>query len=423
MKGASLSASEYYEILSTHVVPLLPGSELNKSPIASKKADVVLQEKLNSILIWPDPKWPYFFRLVRETYPFEADDVNIVKQFIRALREKLPTSGEPFFQYLVDRCSQDAVAWSVQNRIFSDDLLPGILTLFQKWASETYEGQRISVAIGVDPSPDASRISNLHLQEIITQDFSKVLSNGLDTVMILSPSGHVIEHLALAEDSIANGHQTEQWVAPRRYLPLARWATGGRVALALNRHGEILVFKSSRLQFAYRRGKWSHFAHSAIIARMMKSSRERNLTRAVYATCLDVSFSRTGGCIAITKQKNQKKALDYLNRDDLLELAVTSKSALLDHLTSQPFDKIPRPIREEIAAMDGAIVLDHKGTITAAGAIVRVGGGSDGGGRRAAAKALSRLGLAIKVSSDGGITAFSDRGTKQNPEIAFEVSA
>jgi hypothetical protein len=67
--------------------------------------------------------------------------------------------------------------------------------------------------------------------------------------------------------------------------------------------------------------------------------------------------------------------------------------------------------------------LNHKGTVTAAGAIVRVGGGSDGGGRRAAAKALSRLGLAIKVSADGGITAFSDRGTKQHPEIAFEVSA
>jgi DNA integrity scanning protein DisA with diadenylate cyclase activity len=156
---------------------------------------------------------------------------------------------------------------------------------------------------------------------------------------------------------------------------------------------------------------------------MMKSAREQHLSRAVYATCLDVSFSRTGGCIAIAKKKNQKKALEYLNKDDLLNLAVTSKSALLDHLTSQPFDKIPRPIREEIAAMDGAIVLDHNGAITAAGAIVRVRGGSDGGGRRAAAKALSRLGLAIKVSSDGGITAFSDRGTKQNPEIAFEVSA
>jgi hypothetical protein len=423
MKDSSLSAAEYYEILSKHVVPLLPGSDLSKYPLRSKNTEVVHQEKANSILISPDPKWKNCFRLVRATHPFDADDVNIVKQFTTALREKLPTSGQPFFQYLVDRCSQDAVAWSVQQKIFGDDLLPSILALFQKWASETYEGQRISVALGIDPKPDASRISNLHLQEIINQDFSKVLSNGMDTVMVLSPSGHMIEHLALADAVGSTGHKAEQWAAPRRYLPLAGWAIGGRVALALNRHGEILVFKSSRLQFAYRRGKWSHFAHSAIIARMMKSSRDQQLIRAVYATCLDISFSRTGGCIAIAKQNRQRKALEYLNKDDLLELASTSKSALLDHLTRHTFDKIPRQIREEIAAMDGAIILNHKGSITAAGAIVRVGGGSDGGGRRAAAKALSRLGLAIKVSADGGITAFSDRGTKQHPEIAFELSA
>lgn len=422
MKGASLSTTEYYEILSTHVVPLLPGSELKKYPIRSRNTEIVHQERSNSILIWPDPKWQYCFRLIRQTHPFDTDDVNIVTQFTRALREKLPTSGQPFFQYLIDRCSQDAVAWSVQHKTFGDDLLPSILTLFQKWAAETYEGQRISVAIGVDPSPDATRISNLHLQEIINQDFSKVLSNGLDTVMVLSPSGHVIDHLALNAGGDGISHKVEQWVAPRRYLPLAGWATGGRVALALNRHGEILVFKSSRLQFAYRRSKWAHFAHSAIIARMMKSSRDPHLIRAVYATCLDVSFSRTGGCIAIAKQNRQRKALEYLNKDDLLNLASTSKSALLDHLTRHSFDKIPRPIREEIAAMDGAIILNHQGSITAAGAIVRVGGGSDGGGRRAAAKALSRLGLAIKVSADGGITAFSDRGTKQKPEIVFEVS-
>jgi hypothetical protein len=46
---------------------------------------------------------------------------------------------------------------------------------------------------------------------------------------------------------------------------------------------------------------------------------------------------------------------------------------------------------------------------------------SPNGGRKAAAKTLSRLGVAIKVSSDGGITAYSSRGTRENPEIAFEV--
>jgi hypothetical protein len=72
-------------------------------------------------------------------------------------------------------------------------------------------------------------------------------------------------------------------------------------------------------------------------------------------------------------------------------------------------------------SLDGATVLDYRGSVLAAGAIVRVTGGSEGGGRRAAAKALSRLGLAVKISTDGGITAFGSRGSEQNPEIAFEV--
>ena len=366
---------------------MFAGSELQSSPIPDTTKSIVLQERTNSLLVWPDPKWPNCYRLLRTTHPFEADDVRIVTQFIRALREKLGTSGEPFFHYLVDKCSQDAVACSVQHRTMGDDLLPTILTMLKKWASETYEGQRISVAIGVDPSPQASRISNLHLEQIIDQDFAKVLSNGLDTLLVLSPSGHVVEHLALGETT--NDH----WLAPRRYLPIANWASGGRVAFTLNRHGEILVFKSSKLQFAYRRGKWSHFAHSAMIARMAGSSNGRLLMRAVYASCLDISFSRTGGCIAVAKRNRGRKHLACLSNDDLLSLGSTDKSALLSHLTSRPFNEIPRAIREEMAALDGAIVL----------------------------KALSRLGLAVKVSSDGGITAFTDHGTRNNPEIAFEV--
>lgn len=421
MQRTSLSAAEYYGILSSHLVPMFPGAELQETPISDDTKYYVLKERACSLLIWPDSEWSNCFRLRRKTSPFEDDDVRIAMQFTRALREKLVTSEQPFFPYLLEKCSQDAVAWSVQHKAVGDDLLPAILAMLRKWASETYEGQRISVALGVDPSPDPSRISNLHLEEIVEQDFAKVLSNGLDTVLVLSPSGHVVEHLDLCEVAPDSGREGDVWLAPRRYLPLANWSRGGRVVLTLNRHGEILVFTKSRLEFAYRNGKWAHFAHSAMIARMGGSSAGRNLMRAVYATCLDVSFSRTGGCIAVANGRHGKKYLDYLNRDDLLSEAETGKAVLLDHLTCCPFDEIPRSIREEMAALDGAIVLNHKGEVIAGGAIVRVPGGSDGGGRRAAAKALSRLGLAIKVSSDGGITAFTDRGTKKDPEIAFEV--
>ena len=59
--------------------------------------------------------------------------------------------------------------------------------------------------------------------------------------------------------------------------------------------------------------------------------------------------------------------------------------------------------------MDGAVILRHTGEVLAAGSIVKVPSGSAGGGRRAAAFQLSRLGLGIKISADGPITGFRKR--------------
>ena len=54
-------------------------------------------------------------------------------------------------------------------------------------------------------------------------------------------------------------------------------------------------------------------------------------------------------------------------------------------------------------ALDGAVVIKHTGEVIAVGAIVQVPGGSTGGGRKAAATELSKLGVGIKVSADGPI--------------------
>ena len=70
------------------------------------------------------------------------------------------------------------------------------------------------------------------------------------------------------------------------------------------------------------------------------------------------------------------------------------------------FQSLDRRLRQELLAMDGAVVLSHTGDVLTAGAIVNVPGGSTGGGRRAAAKRLSKLGLGIKISADGPIIGF-----------------
>lgn len=67
--------------------------------------------------------------------------------------------------------------------------------------------------------------------------------------------------------------------------------------------------------------------------------------------------------------------------------------------------------------MDGATLITTSGDILAAGAIVQVRPGSTGGGRTAAAKSLAPLGVGIKVSQDGPITAYSGTPVRERFSI------
>jgi len=75
---------------------------------------------------------------------------------------------------------------------------------------------------------------------------------------------------------------------------------------------------------------------------------------------------------------------------------------------NKPFQNLDRRLRQELVAIDGATLIDYQGKVLAVGAILQIPGGSAGGGRLAAAKALSSLGVGIKVSQDGGILGFHD---------------
>src|SRR3977135_377924 len=231
-----LTSLEIHDVLSKHLAPMFPGTLVSDSPIPTDVPDIVVQEDPRAVLVKPDPSSDHCFR-IRKTHPFEEDDVDIITKFVQALREKLIAAGQPFFQYLIDKCPQDVVAFSMQPRGVDDFLLPSIITLLRKWSWETYEGQRISVAIGIDPSSNPAQISNVHLSEIAGQDYAKVLSNGMDTLLVLSPSGHVVEHIAVDSGSALSNPLTGSAFAPRRHRALASWTRNARVAFALNRHG------------------------------------------------------------------------------------------------------------------------------------------------------------------------------------------
>ena len=95
--------------------------------------------------------------------------------------------------------------------------------------------------------------------------------------------------------------------------------------------------------------------------------------------------------------------------DLLLGKSPSIKSRTIHAMVIGRFQNLDRRLRQELLALDGAMVLDHLGNIVAAGAIISVPAGSEGGGRTAAAKKGSSLGLGIKISEDGGISVYKEQ--------------
>jgi len=139
-----------------------------------------------------------------------------------------------------------------------------------------------------------------------------------------------------------------------------------------------------------------------------------DVRRAVYETCIDASFGRRGGCFGIVSSSSVGQLGTLITNDDQLISSNTIKVLTLKRIIGDKlFQQLDRRIRQELVSIDGATVISHEGNILAIGAIVRISGGSSGGGRLAAAKALSRLGLGIKISQDGRIMGF--RPKRSNP--------
>jgi hypothetical protein len=202
-------------------------------------------------------------------------------------------------------------------------------------------------------------------------------------------------------------HQLDVDYAPHRLGSIAGWCSNTRVAVALTRSGEILVFKDKKLQFAKRRGIWQYYPHETIIKRLAVGSSE--LRQAVYETCLDVSFARTGGCISILIASGLKKMDGILKEADLIENKECTRTKLLAAYLKKPFQHLDRRLRQELVSIDGATVLTRNGKLITAGAIVAVPGGSTSGGRKAAAMQLSKYGIGIKISADGPAIGFRDK--------------
>lgn len=407
-------------IVENFLFPLFPGTGFSNPAIVAppkrNRDKLVTAAKGLSQLNLKSPIDNIYCRIHR-VQPFLPEEKIVISYFLQSIERLINDWDKP---YRSDTANS-VMAEFVSCYISADDneFLQNLISVFTDWSQQTYEGQRISFSIGIDKS--AKNAGGVKFMDIIHADFLKLLSNGHDTLLCVSRTGEIIGHKTLNSPSDHNG-----LFAPIRYATIAQWTKNdNKVAITLNRSGEVCIFKDGNICFAKRRGSWRYFAHTSVLRQFtsngMGKRTSEQFRKEIYLTALDVAFSRTGGCIGIVNSDKKKKLkLDGIvaDQDCFSTKSDNNKVDFLKNIVGgRKFQEIDRLLRLELISIDGSTVIDHEGNFLSVGAILTVTGGSSGGGRQLAAETIAEFGLGIKISNDGYITII-DRDKKMIATLA-----
>ena len=408
------------ELSDKYLLPFFSGATIEIDAVSSTSSDSTVAF-INTQTIGFKVNRADNYRLqFRRDQPFAqkrdpARETRVIEAFVAVLERMSDELKGPLKADLLSTFQRRVVAEAAAESGDGPMLLE-VIDQMAHWGTRLYEGAPITSAIGIDPSAQGD--NGLPLSKIARQDFCAVLSNGFDTMLLLDGKLNFAGHSVLAPATGVNGF------CPWRHSAMAEWTNTGakRIAVVLNRLGEIMIFRDGKLLFARRSGDWNFLTHDPII-RQMGVPKDEEIRKAIYETALDASFARTGACIGVIASGALSKAEEMIAEDDWLMQRKSDKAkAIALIVNGKKFHRLPRTLRQELVAIDGATVINHEGDVVAVGAILKIKGGSTGGGRTAAAKQLALLGLGVKVSQDGGISGFRRDPSKKGAErTAFTV--
>jgi hypothetical protein len=393
-------------IAEEYLCPLFSGAWLEGAVPSTPQEQRVARRDARSLAFKVDGEDDYRL-ILRRREKFGLTAQQIVRSFVDVLREIEPGLSTAYEADVLRTLQRKVLARSISGAEMRDSIVSAIDWL-ESWASRPYEGEPVTAALGFD---SRSAGVDLTLEELRSLEFSAVLTNGIDTMICANARGRVVGHECLDTPNALPPF------APYFHAAFAAWAVDGRVVLVLTEMGEILIFKDTQLLLAKRSGRWYFLTHRPIVTRM-SVPRSVAIRRAVYESCLDASFAGKGACVGVVMKDSVEQWEEVVMREDRLSNPDSLKARALDRLIGgRPFPELDRRLRLELLAIDGAVVLDHRGRVLAVGAILKIPGGSTGGGRLAAARVLASLGLGIKISQDGSIVCF--HGTEQEPVFSL----
>lgn len=401
-----MEEQELRQLAKDHLLPLFSGAKLEPSSVAStaRHQCVSIVAGGKKIAFKAEKEDTYRLLLKRSqsfyTYaPQGAREIDVVSAFVDVVRGMKNGLRAWYKDDLQASFPRRVIVRSLAQSPEQQEVLLTAIDQLIMWASCQYEGKAIAAALGFAP---ATMPGPVRLEEYSTEKFSNPLSNGFDTIITFDKTGTITGHEYLPSPPNPVGS------APFRLGAVAHWAQDGKIALVLNKVGEILVFMNGQLTFARRAAHWHFLTHEAIHSQM-RWPEPRDLRTAIYESALDASFARSGAAIGVVLRKNRHNWQNVVSEDDRLATSNTTKAKTLRKMINgKSFHELDRPRRQELLAIDGATVLDQHGEFLAVGAIIKLPGGSVAGARVAAALELSKLGIGIKVSQDGGILCFKN---------------
>ena len=454
-----MDKNEFYKVVDKLILPLFTGSIIDGEEPSSTRDNEIAFGKRNSLLIKPS-KLDEYRLVLKRGQPFQAFEINLLRSILAELDRisLLQLNDESYISALQYNAIEKSICSSISDSDTANTMF-GILTELNKWAVRTYEGHKIAIGIIINLSVDLSeQEEKLHYTQIMDKDFFALLSDGIDSYIEFDKKGYLIGYTNTTRVKKMTS------IAPYEFEQVARKKKKKRIGIVLTKNGDFLIFKNRNLLFAKRAGGWNIYSHEEVIQLLSYRGNYslKDIRRSVYYTALDTSFAYTGGCIVYLNKEKVEQAIAHIDAHDILdekyfeikkrqELENASKLYNLQTLSSveamynvpystflqqqqcikveclrkiimgKPFHELGRKLRQELVSMDGATVIDSDGTIIAAGAILKIEAGSEGGGRQAAATTLSKYGIAIKISQDGILKAFYPDRKNGKPKILFTV--
>jgi len=329
-----------------------------------------------------------------------ADEARQLLEAPGRARGSLADFGLATFSRAIARLLGPQVDWEVVS---------GTLRSLRALASETYEGHRIAFGLILTTRVSSGDAAPLSLEN---KRF-KTLTDGFSTALLLDCRGALAGMVALlaSRETVRSSLARPWW-----FGALADTAARlGGVGVALTRGGDLLIGHRQELIVSQRSGLWMIWRHADLLLRVRQSWRTGEgggvldqVLVAIYRIALELALRRSGGLLIVVSIREQGRRL-VVSRGDLLgspqrRAEERRLDASLERLLVHRTD---RRIIADLASVDGALIVDRTGRLIAYGAMVRSSSSnSTQGARSRAAVAASRRGLAVKVSSDGGISVY-----------------